>query len=96
MGKLAAYCMSCRNLFDAAPKQLDASQCNVLRNMAQLAVDELLSEGRRNLGSMWASEVSLHEAPGKPEAPRLVLEYKKGNFNIIVASRAWCSLTGKS
>ena len=85
-----------RNVFDLAVKQLDASQCNMLRNMAQLAVDELLAEGKRNLGSMWASRAHEAEASEKQaESPRLILEFKKGNFNIIAATPAWCEFTGR-
>lgn len=78
-----------------AAKQLDASQCNVLRNMAQLAVDELIAEGKRNLGSLQPTQTEDEpESSGRPDAPRLVLEFKNGNFNIIVASPAWCEFTG--
>ncbi|KAK9824954.1 hypothetical protein WJX74_009837 [Apatococcus lobatus] len=83
------------NIFDMAAKQLDASQCNVLRNMAQLAVDELAAEGKRNLGVV--EELQPEEEPessGRPDAPRLVLEFKNGNFNILVATPAWCEFTG--
>ena len=80
-----------------AAKQLDASQCNVLRNMAQLAVDELTAEGKRNLGSIHPTQPEDEpEGSGRPDSPRLVLEFKNGNFNIIVASPAWCDFTGQS